>query len=259
VITWQSYGQDGDGSGLFAQAYNADGTAQGGETQVNTYTTGGQDTPQITALSDGGWVITWQSNGQDGSSFGIYAQAYSADGSKQGAETQVNTYTLGDQYSQQITVLSDGGWVITWQSNGQDGGGGIYAQAYNADGTAQGGETQVNTYTVSSQHTPQITALSDGGWVITWISHDEPEFLSGFEEGPPDIYAQAYNADGSVQGGETQINTYTTGNQNSQQITALSDGNATSPHSTEIVFWAAAAMFEPPTTSFGKASKNSRR
>jgi hypothetical protein len=112
---------------------------------------------------------------------------------------------------------------------------------------------------VSSQHTPQITALSDGGWVITWISHDEPEFLSGFEEGPPDIYAQAYNADGSVQGGETQINTYTTGNQNSQQITALSDGNATSPHSTEIVFWAAAAMFEPPTTSFGKASKNSRR
>ena len=68
-------------------------------------------------------MITWQSYGQDGSSFGIYAQAYSADGSKQGAETQVNTYTLGDQYSQQITVLSDGGWVITWQSNGQDGGG----------------------------------------------------------------------------------------------------------------------------------------
>jgi hypothetical protein len=38
--------------------------------------------------------------------------------------------------------------------------------------------------------------------------------------------------------------------------------NATSPSLslyTEIVFWAAAAMFDPPTTSFGKASKNSRR
>jgi hypothetical protein len=31
-------------------------------------------------------------------------------------------------------------------------------------------ETQVNTYTTRSQYNPKITALSDGGWVITWQS-----------------------------------------------------------------------------------------
>ena len=61
-------------------------------------------------------------------------------------ETQVNTYTTDHQRDSQITALSDGGWVITWESNGQDSSRrGVYAQAYNADGTTLGGETQVNT------------------------------------------------------------------------------------------------------------------
>ena len=219
VITWQSWGgQDGDGTGVYAQAYNADGTPQGGEVQVNTYTTANQEFPRITALSDGGWVITWRSRDQDGDNWGIYAQAYNADGTAQGGEVQVNTYTTNVQIAPQITALSDGGWVITWQSLGQDGDNyGIYAQAYNADGTAQGGEVQVNTVTTNFQERPQITALTDGGWVITWMSRDQDGDNWG-------IYAQAYNADGTPQGGEVQVNTYTTNSQEDPQITALSDG-----------------------------------
>ena len=41
------------------------------ETQVNTYTTSSQQSAQITALSDGGWVITWYSWDQDGGGWGI--------------------------------------------------------------------------------------------------------------------------------------------------------------------------------------------
>ena len=40
VITWSSYGQDGSQSGVLAQRYNAAGVAEGGEFQVNSYTTG---------------------------------------------------------------------------------------------------------------------------------------------------------------------------------------------------------------------------
>jgi Ca2+-binding RTX toxin-like protein len=200
VITWNSQGQDDTndnlGSGVYAQAYNADGTPQGGETLVNTHTASLQQSQQITALSDGGWVITWQSQGQDNidGGYGVYAQAYNADGTLQGGETLVNTHTTGTQRSPQITALSDGGWVITWESQGQDGSGyGVYAQAYNADGTLQGGETLVNTHTANNQQSPQITALSDGGWVITWESLDQDGSGSG-------VYAQAYNADGTPQG-----------------------------------------------------------
>ncbi|MEH6836649.1 beta strand repeat-containing protein, partial [Falsihalocynthiibacter arcticus] len=218
VITWQSNIQDGDNYGVFSQAYNADGTAQGVETQVNSYTAGHQLNAEIAALSDGGWVITWESNGQDGNLTGVFSQAFNADGTTQGSETRVNTHTTSSQYNQQITALSDGGWVITWQSIGQDGGGsGIYAQAYNADGTTQGGETQVNTYTTLSQTEPQIAALSDGGWVITWESSGQDGESNG-------IYAQTYNANGTPQGGEVPVNTYTVGDQNTPQVTALSDG-----------------------------------
>jgi hypothetical protein len=142
------------------------------ETQFNSYTTSSQSGAQITALSDGGWVITWQSWDQGRDSLGIiYAQAYNSDGTAQGGEMQVNNYTTSTQSGAQITALSDGGWLITWQSYFSDGSSyGTYAQAYNSDGTAQGGEMQVNTNMNGAQQSAQITALNDGGWVITWMS-----------------------------------------------------------------------------------------
>lgn len=218
VVTWESMWQDGSDKGVVSQAYDADGTPRGVETLVNTYTPDTQSLPLITGLADGGWVITWTSINQDGSSAGIYAQAFNADGTKQGAETQVNSYTANSQSTQQIAALTDGGWVITWQSFAQDGDDyGIYAQAYNADGTLQGVETQVNTFTTNAQRDPQITALADGGWVITWRSYQDSS--TGY-----DIFAQAYNDEGTPQGGETQVNSSTTGWQDDPQITTLSDG-----------------------------------
>lgn len=218
VITWTSLGQDGDGWGIYTQAYNSDGSPRGNETQVNSFTTGAQEESQTSALSDGGWLITWISDGQDGSLDGIYSQAFNSDGTPRGVETQVNSFTAGSQQAQQVAVLSDGGWVITWQSFLQDGSGdGIYQQVYNADGTAQGIETQVNSYTSSVQHAPQVTALSDGGWVVVWVSSGQDG--SGFG-----IYSQVYNADGSQQGNETRVNTYTANNQDFADVVALPSG-----------------------------------
>jgi hypothetical protein len=41
------------------------------EQKVNTYTSGVQSTVAVAPLAGGGWAVTWQSNGQDGSGFGI--------------------------------------------------------------------------------------------------------------------------------------------------------------------------------------------
>ena len=75
VVTWHSYGQDGDSNGIYAQRYNADGTKYGNEFRVNTNTTNFQGYPSI-AAHNGKFVVTWGSNGQDGSNYGIYAQRY---------------------------------------------------------------------------------------------------------------------------------------------------------------------------------------
>ena len=81
----------------------------------------------ITALTDGGWVVTWESYGQedpinDPSGAGLYLQQFGSDGSKVGGEVIVNTYTAGDQTSHSVAALDDGGWVVTWTDHsGRDG------------------------------------------------------------------------------------------------------------------------------------------
>jgi hypothetical protein len=142
-----------------------------GEQKVNTYISSNQQAPSVTALADGGWLVTWSSTGQDGSGWGIYQQRYNANGSLRGTEQRVNTYISSNQQAPSITALADGGWLVTWTSSGQDGSGrGIYQQRYNADGSLRGSEQKVNTYTTNGQLEPSVTALADGGWVVTWNS-----------------------------------------------------------------------------------------
>lgn len=70
VVTWASY-QDGSDSGVFARRFDAGGAAVGAEFQVNSYTTQGQRRPKVGTNGSGNFVVTWQSYGQDGSSFAV--------------------------------------------------------------------------------------------------------------------------------------------------------------------------------------------
>ncbi|MDV6345453.1 DUF4347 domain-containing protein, partial [Nitrosomonas sp. Is37] len=218
VVSWHSFGQDGSDWGIYAQRYNADGTVRGAEFRVNTTVASTQDYPTITALADGGFVVSWESWNQDGIYYGIYGQRYNADGTVRGAEFRVNTTTADSQNAPTITALADGGFVVSWMSLSQDSSGwGIYAQRYNADGTVRGAEFRVNTTVASSQQSPTITALADGGFVVSWQSDWQDSSGRG-------IYAQRYNADGTVRGAEFRVNTTVASDQQSPTITALADG-----------------------------------
>lgn len=131
VVTWVSWGQDGSLGGLFAQRFGVGGIKYGPELAVNTRSASSQESPGITALKDGGYVITWVSNLQDGAGWGIYLQQYNASGIPVGSEALVNTTTASDQTKPSITGLDDGGFVITWNSLNQDGGDlGLYSQRF---------------------------------------------------------------------------------------------------------------------------------
>lgn len=216
VVTWQSKGQDGGPTaGIYLQAFNADGSANGVETRVNTYVADDQTAPEITALSDGGWVITWESDGYySRETLGLYQQAYNADGSTRGVETQVNEIGELFRFDAETTALSKGGWVVTWTTFGDGYGYAVHQQMFNADGSANGVETQVNTTAYDSQMYPQIAGLPDGGWVVIWQTGDSQY----------DVFQQAYNADGSKRGVETQVNTYKYEHQMDGNIAVLADG-----------------------------------
>jgi hypothetical protein len=175
VVVWQSLGQDGSFYGVFAQRYDAQGNPLGGEFQVNTFTTGNQGQPAVAAAPGGNFVITWQSDSQDGSQQGVYARRYDASGNPLGGEFRVNTFTAGDQISPAVAVGPDGNFVITWRSSGQeDAVGTIYAQRYDATGDPLGTEIRVsapsNIDDFVEEDSPAVAIDPAGNFVITWIT-----------------------------------------------------------------------------------------
>ena len=89
-----------------ASATTLAGAADGAEFQVNATANDEQWVSTTAGLTDGGFVVTWTSNNQDGDGYGIYGQRYDAAGAAAGAEFQINTYTAGDQQFADVTAAS---------------------------------------------------------------------------------------------------------------------------------------------------------
>ncbi|REK08469.1 MAG: hypothetical protein DWQ37_20220 [Planctomycetota bacterium] len=217
VVVWASEGQDASGYGVYAQRYSASGAAQGEEFQVNSYTTGAQRLPFVALDADGDFVVAWTSDGQDGSSYGIYARRYNASGVAQGGEFQVNSVTDGPQVLSTVAMDPNGNFVVAWM--GDDGDSfGIFAQRYDALGTPQGGEFQVNSSTAGQQASQAIAMDADGDFVVVWDSDGQDGSSYG-------VYGQRYNASGVAQGSEFQVNSYTIDSQGRPKVAMDADGD----------------------------------
>jgi hypothetical protein len=205
VVCWESYGQDGSCSGIYGQLFNASGERIGQEFQVNTYTYHNQKKPSVAGLTDGRFIVCWESDGQDGDDFGIFAQLFNASGEKIGPEFQVNTFTDLRQSLPDVTGLADGKFVVCWQSDITPGSYDpiIYAQLFNTSAERIGQEFQVTADTIGYQLSPSLTGLANGTFVLVcWERWD-------MSDHDGDIYGQLLSSSGSWIGQEFQVNTYT--------------------------------------------------
>ena len=131
VVVWQSTGQDGSQTGVFGQAYDFDGQPMAPEFRVNTYTTSYQQLPDVDTDSDGNFVVVWSSYGPDGSNYGIFGQRHNPGGVPFGTEFRVNTFTTNGQNRPAVAADSLGNFVVTWDSQLQDGLGlGVFGQRF---------------------------------------------------------------------------------------------------------------------------------
>ena len=109
----------------------ASGTLAGGEFQVNTHTTSDQQNPAVATDGSGDFVVTWESTGQDGSVEGVFGRRFDSSGAPQGTDFQVNAYTTSSQTAPALAARKLGDFVVTWESNGQDGSnGGVFARRF---------------------------------------------------------------------------------------------------------------------------------
>lgn len=91
-------------------------TLSGSTIQINTSTTGTQRSQKVVATADGGFVVVWQSNHVDGSTYDVMGQRYDSTGTKIGSEFTVNQTDVGDQEDADI-YATDNGFVVTWERN----------------------------------------------------------------------------------------------------------------------------------------------
>jgi len=219
VITWQSKLADGDGYGIFAQRYDNEANPISSEFQVNAYTTGDQENPAIAMDDAGNFVIVWQSYGQDGSDYGIYAQRFDNTGNVVGSEFQVNTETNYHQMNPAVAMDKTGNFFIAWQSDWQDGShDGIFGKLYDSNGSRVGLEFQINSYTSSDQMYPAIAMDCVGNFTVTWTSYSQDG--SGYG-----IFAQKFDMYCNTIGLEYQVNTSVLGNQMYPAISLNDNGS----------------------------------
>ncbi|MGI2030226.1 LamG-like jellyroll fold domain-containing protein [Endozoicomonas acroporae] len=115
------------GDDVYFQRWHADGTAAGGPVLANSTTAGIQSQPDIIALGDGSFYITWTSENQDGDGKGIYGRHFAANGMANSTETLINETTTGNQSSPHVMQLADGTLQVTWTSD-QNGNSDIFSR-----------------------------------------------------------------------------------------------------------------------------------
>jgi hypothetical protein len=200
VVSWESYGQDGDSYSVQGRRFDNTGAPRGGEFQINQSTTSDQGYPTVASDPTGNFVVVWQSQGQDGDNAGVVARRYDRTGAALGNEFPVNTFTGDDQVAPQVAMDTGGNFVVVWESYGQDGDlTGVYGQRYDNSGSAVGGEFRVNTHTTGDQRTPVVAMDGAGDFVVVWQGAG-PTSADG-------VFARRFNSAGAPQGVETQVNT----------------------------------------------------
>ena len=230
VVTWMDSSftlGDASGTSIKARIFDSAGDAVAGEFLVNDQFSNGQYQPQITALSGDRFVITWYDDSRtlgDDSELSIKARIFEGDGTPVAAEFLVNQQPANSQFWPNITTLSDGSFLIVWHDNshtqGDADGNSTKGRIFSSAGAPLTDDFLINTQTVSDQREPAVSALANGGFVVTW---EDGSGLGG-DSSFYSIKAQIFNSAGTKVAGEILVNTEYFGDQRNPIVAGLEDG-----------------------------------
>lgn len=228
AVAW--VGPDGSGLGVFARAYEPDGTPSSSEVAVNTTTSGDQLAAAVAISEDGDFLVVWQGPGPEG--LEIFGRLFTEAGSPLTAEFQINTSDLGDQEDPTVATSDERDeFIVAWTGFDADGRG-IFAQRLSSAGALLGAEIPVNTITLQDQIHPAVAASGldldpgdDNLFVVVW---------QGFDADGSGVFFQRFEDDGTPRGGEERANLDEPGNQENPAVSA-DDGEGNEIHF--VVTW----------------------
>lgn len=263
ALAWQVEGQQGSGSDVFGRRLlfssgdmtltpQATADAGTGDFRLNETTDRPQRSPAIGLDADGNFLATWQTQQQDGFSWGVYARRYDASGptGSFGSEFLVNTgTTLGPQTGPAVAVDGTGRSVIVWvgpeiPSTGvepEEGEGGrrpsVRGKVFDDTGAVAATDEKLLAI-ISGLESEPAAAASDGAgnFVVVWQSFEDEGDGSDFG-----IYVRFFQANGApidvnedgLDADRLLVNTITAGSQSAPAVAMDNAGNF-------VVVWQAA-------------------
>jgi hypothetical protein len=162
--------RDGVAGGAWQFAVTAADALPGDEIPINQYVAGEQVNPTVARNGAGRTVVVWNSAGEDGSGWGVYARIYDAAGQPVTDEFRVNQYTASDQYGTRVVMDAAGNFWVGWYSYGQDGSGwGAFMRKFNAAGQPLTDDLLVNQNTGGDQ-TETALSVNPAGQVVATLT-----------------------------------------------------------------------------------------
>lgn len=151
--------------------------------------------PLVTALANGGFVVSWLGSfgpaGRD-----VFFRIFNAAGAPQGPTTQIDPRDQGQGsagVAPHITALDTGGFVAAWDQF-HSGSWESFGRTYDAAGQALGPVIQLNVSTLGDQGAPHVTALAGGRFIAVW--HDVYGINAGVDDRA--LVARIYGVDGTA-------------------------------------------------------------
>ena len=204
ALIWTSKEQDGDFGGIYCKIINDSGSVIYPEFRVSSTTVYDQSSPSLTAVSNNRFIVTWQSQYQDSSMYGIYGQFILNDydpnieSIKYYNEFLINKYTNNDQKYPQVLSLNNGNnFLVAWESQYQDGNGkGLYYKLLENEVLSDvvgrdADDISINNETEGNQYGLSLAKLSESSCFAAWV-HDVLD--SSFQG---EIKARYINVNGS--------------------------------------------------------------
>ncbi len=205
LVVWVSEYYSSDSSETYyrlnAQRYSKDGSKIDSNFVIsdNDYLLSQKYSPKVVASKNGGFIVTWVEHRVFPLKADIFVQSIDENGQLIGPNYLVNDARQGDQSCPDITVNSNGYFLIAWDDERNGVGKDIYAQVFNPNGMPRGVNLKLNDdgFYNFDQIYPTIDVDNDGGFIITWTGYSKWEKWN--------VYAQRYTKDGTAISNNFQV------------------------------------------------------
>ena len=169
--------------------------------------------PVLTALSTGGYAVTWDQDTTAGN-VDIFTSVYNAQGQAVTGPVDVSNAASTNDQGPAVVKLSNGNYALAWSSSTTVAGvvvGDTFTAVYDAQGQQVAAPVNVSNTGISGEDV-KIAALSNGGYALTWTGADAGNNL--------EIFVAVYDGQG-----QQVVAPFVAGAGLQPQIAALANGN----------------------------------